>query len=84
MIGMNSQRVICFPEKDFLFVCNGNSANTKDASAHYELLHSAVLRVYKSLGEPFPENYVENARLKEKISSLTMLGGFGEIYSPIT
>lgn len=82
MIGMYSQRVICFPDKDFLFVCNGNSANTKDAAVHYELLHSAVLRVYRALGEALPENGAESAKLRAKLSSLTMLGGFGEVDSP--
>jgi CubicO group peptidase (beta-lactamase class C family) len=83
MIGMYSQRVICFPDRDFLFVCNGNTANKKDSSAHYELLHSAVLRIYKALGEALPENEAENAKLREKLSNLTMLGGFGEKDSPI-
>ena len=58
MIGMNLQRVICFPDKDFLFVCNGNSANKKDAAAHYELLYLAVLGVYRAIGEPIAENTV--------------------------
>ena len=83
MIGMHSQRVICFPDRDFLFVCNGNSANKKDSSAHYELLHYAVLGVYKALGEPLPENPTEYARLREKLSALKMLGGFGKPDSPI-
>lgn len=82
MIGMYSQRVICFPDKEFLFVCNGNSANTKDSAAHYELLHFAVLSVYRSLGEPLPENHDEYENLQEAISNLKMLGGFGKTDSP--
>lgn len=84
MIGMYSQRVICFPDKDFLFVCNGNSANKRETDANYELLHFAVLGVYKALGDRMAENPSEYTKLSEKISSLKMLCGFGEKDSPIS
>ena len=83
MIGMNSQRVVCFPDKDFLFVCNGNSANKKDSAAHYELLHFALLGVYKALGEPLPENPAEYEKLRTRLSNLKMLSGFGDKTSPL-
>ena len=81
MYGMGSQLVFCFPDKDFMFVCQGDTQSEADDSAPYiyDLVRSVL---YDSLqDEAIETDGRAYALLQEKLNNLELHKDFGEAHS---
>ncbi len=81
MYGMGGQFAFCFPDKDFLFVCNGDTQCTMDKMKSY--LYEAVRAIlYDNLQEGAIETDGKAyALLQEKLDTLELCKDFGEAHS---
>lgn len=81
MLGMGSQCIFCFPEKDFLFACNGDTQCNFDTSNEY--IYEAVCdEIFSCLQDgSLPKNEKAYAQLKEKLGTLELHKDFGEPHS---
>lgn len=82
MFGMGSQYALCFPDKDFLFVCQGDTQCGADTAGTY--IYEVVRAVlYDGLQDtPVLSDGKAYAALTEKLSSLELCKDFGENHSP--
>lgn len=72
--GMAGQYVFCFPDKDFMFVCNGDIASTVE-----EYLYECVCSVlYDNVQDALPINENAYNRLQNELQNLEFIKGFGE------
>lgn len=74
--GMGSQLAICYPKKDFLFACTGDTQGNGEAERmiHETLWHE----ILNNLSEKMPANDEAYNNLLRKCSSLSMLPILGE------
>lgn len=72
MSGMGSQMVYCFPKKNFMFVCQGDTQSSADFSSR--LIHSLVKDYfYDELKDaPLEKDEVAQEDLKNTLKSLTV------------
>jgi len=79
--GMAGQFAFCFPDKDFMFVCNSDTLNSRDGYKD-KFLHCAT-SLYRSLSDeelPESDGYT---RLQERLKNFSLVLGFGEKDSPL-
>ena len=81
--GMGMQLAICIPEKEFLFICTGDTQGSHQPYAGIvELLWSEIVENLHD--EPLPKDDAAAAQLEEKLSSLHVVNPLhGETTSPI-
>ncbi len=81
MYGMGSQLVFCFPDKDFMFVCQGDTQSGNDGcpSFLYNLVRYGLYDELKD--EPLLANESEAERLKNTLDNLELNTDFGENHS---
>lgn len=81
LYGMGSQLIFCFPDKDFMFVCNGDTQSNADTSA--SIIYDIVLReLYNGLQEKsLPVNEVCQEELQQALKNLKLNINFGEAHS---
>ncbi len=77
MLGMGSQMAFCFPEKDFLFVCQGDTQCNSDAEGDYIYEH-VVHELYDALRDESLPVGREYAALKAELNSLSLHVDYGE------
>ena len=83
LYGMGSQLAICFPDKQLMFVCNGDTQCNEDSSTD-TILFQVREKLYKNTSNtPLPKNCVAYNQLKNKLDNLDFNSGFGEISSPM-
>ena len=79
LFGLGGQFVFCFPDKNFMFVCN---SNTMDSMINRKSeFYAAVVRLYKAIGQeelPIGEDY---KNLCQAVESLTTDKAFGKARS---
>ena len=82
LYGMGSQFVFCFPKKNFMFVCQGDTQCSSDGAG--DLLYDAVKHlVYQNIQtEALPKNDEAFACLQEKLDNLKLNADFGNTSSP--
>lgn len=79
MYGMGTQYVFCFPEKDFMFVCQGDTQCTSDRCGDF--VYMWARDIYEELSDaPLQEDKEGYKALQEKLSSL-QLATMGEPHS---
>ncbi len=76
--GLGSQFAFCFPDKDFLFVCNSNTENS--AGYRQSELYEAAARLYLSLKDG-PIKQDGNNRLASALAGLEIDHSFGKARS---
>lgn len=81
MRGMGSELVYCFPDKNFLFVCQADTYAPNN-SYEFMLYHELVDKLYKPMGDKLPENKQANEYLQEKLNNSSLLCGYGKATSP--
>lgn len=76
--GLAGQYVFCFPDKDFMFVCNGDIASSVG-----DYLYESVCNVlYENIQQDaLPTNEKAYNRLQDKLNNLEFIKGFGEKHS---
>ena len=81
MYGMGSQLAFCFPEKDLLFVCHGDTQSRKDDCP--SILFDLVWQLfYSNLQEyPLPENAYSHGELKKMLQNLQLNTDYGDKHS---
>ena len=81
MYGMGSQYAFCFPEKDFLFVCQGDTQCAADRSG--DLVYGGVKHLlYNRLqDEPLPKDEEGYQTMRQALDDLTLFTDFGAKYS---
>ena len=81
MHGMGGQFVFCFPDKDFMFVCN---ADTQDSVGNrMETIYHQVSRLYKRIDTVNDAAGEDYARLCDRIKGLQIDRAFGAAHSPL-
>ncbi len=81
MHGLGGQFVFCFPDKDFMFVCN---ADTQDSVGNrMEMIYHCVSRLYKRLDTASESADEDRARLCERLKTLQVNRSFGAAHSPL-
>ena len=81
MHGMGGQFVFCFPDKDFMFVCN---ADTQDSVGNrMEMLYYQVARMYKRIDTATGDAAEDYATLCERLKGLKIDRSFGAAHSPL-
>lgn len=78
--GMGGQFIFCFPDKNFMFVCN---ADLQCSGSSGSKIYYFVEKLYKSLDKGAEFNQADYDKLTTKINSLELVNGFGEKHSPI-
>ena len=79
--GMGGQFVFCFPEKNFMFVCNADTQGNGAAPGDY-VYEKVVDFIYENISAvPLAENEKEYASLTEKLNNLTIEIEYGEKHS---
>ena len=79
MYGMGSQYVFCFPDKDFMFVCQGDTQCSSDRCGDF--LYMWVKDIYEEISDmPLQEDKESYTALQNKLSSL-QLATMGEQHS---
>lgn len=79
MYGMGSQFVFCFPDKDFMFVCQGDTQCNSDRCGDF--LYMWVKDIYEEISDtPLQEDKESYTALQNKLSSL-QLATMGEKHS---
>lgn len=79
--GMGSQFAFCFPEKDFLFVCNGDTQCGNDTEGDY-IYEQLVHEVYEYLQDeelPIGDAY---AALQNELNDLQLNVDYGKAHMP--
>ena len=78
MYGMCGQLACCFPDKDLMFVCNGDTAGETE-----DYIYDCVYKVlYENVrNETLPVNGRAYASLQAKLKSLDFISGLGEKHS---
>ena len=83
LYGMGSQFALCFPDKELLFVCNGDTQCSAD-SAGNDIYNAVYEKIYLELQEKRIENDgTAYQQLKEKLTHLHLSLDFGEKTSPL-
>lgn len=81
MLGMGSQFAFCFPDRNFLFVCNGDtqcgSGDTEGDYIYEQLVHE----VYDKMADKELAESEDYNKLKEKLSNLELNVGYGMPHS---
>ena len=76
--GMGSQMIYCFPKKNFMFVCQGDTQSSADFSSRM-LLHLVKDYFYDEMEETaLPEDEVSFNALGKKVENLTVNIPLGE------
>ena len=79
MYGMGTQYVFCFPDKDFMFVCQGDTQCNSDRCGDF--VYMWARDVYEELSDaPLQEDKEGYQALQDKLSSL-QLATMGEAHS---
>ena len=79
MYGMGSQYIFCFPDKDFMFVCQGDTQCSSDRCGDF--LYMWVKDIYEEISDtPLQEDKESYTALQNKLSSL-QLATMGEQHS---
>lgn len=82
MYGMGSQYSFCFPDKDFLFVCNGDTqVDGYDFAG--EFLYEWVSEIYDGITDGCLANSSACKRLSTKLQSFSLPDCTGKPYSPV-
>ncbi len=77
MYGMGSQYAFCFPEKEFLFVCNGDTqVNGYDFCG--EFLYDWVSEIYEDIQEALPQNPQAQTALTNALKEFSLPDCVGE------
>ncbi len=80
--GMAGQFIFCFPDKDFMFVCNSDTLNVRDG--YKDKFYHCALSLYHALQEnALTENEKEYFRLQARLKAFSLPLGFGEKTSPL-
>ena len=81
LYGMGSQLVFCFPDKDFMFVCNGDTQSSGDYCSKF--LYDVVSYViYDNIQDkPLPENEKAYKELTNSLNNLELNVDFGPFHS---
>jgi hypothetical protein len=77
MLGMGSQMAFCFPDKDFLFVCQGDTQCNNDAEGDY-IYETVIHELYEHLQDaplPVEKSY---AVLKSELDNLSLHTDYGK------
>lgn len=78
-LGMGDQIAVCFPKKDFFFVCTADNQGNESARA---LIFDFLSDVYEAMGDtPLPENPEGAKRLAEITDNLELLHLKGDKHS---
>lgn len=79
--GMGSQFAFCFPKKNFMFVCNGDTQSSNDN--YGDVIYDAVKHIlYDNIqDEPIVDDGSFNKELNEKVESLHLITDFGPNHS---
>ncbi|MBE7079565.1 MAG: serine hydrolase [Clostridiales bacterium] len=80
LYGMGSQYVFCFPDKDFMFVCQGDTQCNNDTEGDY-IYEQVVHEVYEYLQDEPMEDKGNYARLQEELNGLSLHVDYGEAHS---
>lgn len=76
MLGMGSQMAFCFPDKNFLFVCQGDTQSGNDTESDYiyeQLFHE----IYEKITDEPLETNVCYEKLKNEIENLELNVDYG-------
>lgn len=80
MLGMGSQFAFCFPEKDFLFVCQGDTQCNADAEGDY-IYEQLVHEIYEHI-QDCPMNIGEEYEsLQKELKELSLNVDYGNAHS---
>lgn len=82
MRGMGGQLVFCFPQKDFMFVCQGDTQSDFD---FWDCLiyEAAVDYLYNNLDKAVLSDGGSYEALQKKLSTLEPVASYGEAASPL-
>lgn len=79
LLGMGCQVAFCFPDKEFLFVCTGDTQSTTDDCDADKVYSFVKELVYERIQETaLEENAQDYMKLQNKLNSLHLPLGFGE------
>lgn len=81
MLGMGSQFVFCFPDKNFLFVCQGDTQSSADADGDY-IYEQVVYELYEQLDREIPTDNQAYEELTKTLNSLSLNVDYGVKESP--
>ena len=81
LYGMGSQYVFCFPKKNFMFVCQGDTQCSADSAG--DIIYDAVKRLlYENIQDKaLPSNEAASKELSERLASLELNAEFGDKHS---
>ena len=80
LCGMGSQFAYCFPDKNFLFVCQGDTQSSNDTEGDY-IYEQLVHEIYENISDEVLVAGEEYEILKEKIENLTLNVDYGAPHS---
>lgn len=80
LLGMGSQLVYCFPDKDFMFVCQGDTQSENDTCQNY-IYENVKYLLYDNLDKEKDEDERQYQELQQKINSLNVDIKWGEAHS---
>ena len=78
MCGLGGQFVYCFPDKEFMFVCNSDMAGEAEDYV-YDCVYKVLYQRIKDEALPMDEHAY--TCLQEKLKNLDFISGFGEKHS---
>lgn len=78
--GMGGQMVFCFPEKNFMFVCQGDTQANSDTDLPY-LYEQTVYELYQHLDEPCDIDNKAYMCLQNELKNLALNVDYGVAYS---
>ncbi|MBQ3506892.1 MAG: serine hydrolase [Clostridia bacterium] len=81
MLGMGSQFAFCFPDKNFLFVCQGDTQSNADADGDY-IYEQVVYELYEQLDRANLSDNETYEKLTETLENLLLNVDYGAAYSP--
>ncbi|MBQ9756380.1 MAG: serine hydrolase [Clostridia bacterium] len=83
MYGMGSQLAFCFPKKDLLFVCQGDTQSSNDIcpSVLFDLVQQLFYETMQKYA--LPENPMKHASLVNALNNLQLNVEYGKKHSPL-
>lgn len=78
--GEGDQAAYCFPDKDFIFVCQADTLCAIDYFSS-TLYYQIVEQLYKPLGSPIADNATAYHALTKKLACLSLWHGFPSVQS---
>ena len=83
MLGMGSQLAFCFPERDFIFVCNADTQGA-EYSPHSYIYEAVKGQVYdKMIDKALPSDSKAHERLCKELSHLSFIEDYGASHSSL-